>query len=49
MTVMFLSHMIEIDWSNDGIRLIYPGPMMGIDRVQPHHLIGMDWAQNQSR
>ena len=33
---------------NDGIRLVYPGPMMGIDRVRPHHLIGMDWAQNQS-
>ena len=41
--------MIEIDWSNDEIQLAYLGPMMGIDRVQPHHLIGMDWAQNQSR
>ena len=44
MTVTFLSHMIEIDWSNDEIQLVYLGPMMGIDRVQPHHLIGMDWA-----
>ena len=49
MTVMFLSHMIEIDWSNDEIRLAYLGPMMGIDRVRPHCLIGMDWAHNQSR
>ena len=47
MTVMFLSHMIEINWSDDRIRLVYPGPMMGIDRA--HHLIGMDWVQNQSR
>ena len=39
---------IEIDWSNDGIRLVYPGPMMGIDRVQPHDLIGKHWARNQS-
>ena len=43
--VTFLSHMIEIDWLNDGIRVVYLGPMMGIDRVQPHHLIGMDWAR----
>ena len=49
MMVTFLSHMIEIDWLNDEIRLVYPGPMMGTDRVQPYHLIGMDWAQNQSR
>ena len=48
MVVMFLSHMTEIDWLNDEIQLIYPGPMIGIDRVQSHHLIGMDWAQNQS-
>ena len=32
-TVTFLSHVIDIDWSNDGIRLGDPGPMMGIDRV----------------
>ena len=49
MMVTFLSCMIETDWSNDGIRPGDPGPMMGIDRVQPHHLIGMDWAQNHSR
>ena len=49
MTVTFLSHMIAIDWSNDGIQLVYLGPKMGIDRVQPHHLIQMDWAQNLSR
>ena len=49
MTVTFLSHVIETDWSNDGIQPGDPGPMMGIDRVQPHHLIGVDWAQNQSR
>ena len=49
MMVVFLSRMIVINWSNDGIRLVYQGPMMGIDRVQPHHLIGMDWAQIQSR
>ena len=47
--VMFLSHMMEIDWLNDEIQLVYPGPMMGIDRVQSYHLIGMDWAQNQSK
>ena len=33
----------------DGIRLGIPGPVMGTDRVHPHHLIGVDWAQNQSR
>ena len=33
----------------DGIRLGIPGSMMGTDRVRPHHLIGVDWAQNQSR
>ena len=33
----------------DGIQLGDPGPMMGIDRVHPHHLIGVDWAQDQSR
>ena len=49
MTVMFLSHVIDMDWLNDEIQLGDPGPMMGIDRVCPHHLIGVDWAQNQSR
>ena len=33
----------------DGIRLGIPGSMMGTDRVRPHHLIGVDWAQNQSK
>ena len=33
----------------DGIRLGDPGPMIGIDRVHPHHLIGVDWAQDQSK
>ena len=33
MTVKFLSHVIETDWSNDGIQPGDPGPMMGIDRV----------------
>ena len=32
----------------DGIRLGIPGSMMGTDRVRPHHLIGVDWAQSQS-
>ena len=33
----------------DGIRPIIPGSVMGTDRVCPHHLIGVEWAQNQSR
>ena len=33
----------------DGIQLGIPGSMMGTDRVCLHHLIGVDWAQNQSR
>ena len=45
--VMFLSHMMEIDWSNDEIGLVYLGPMMGIDSVRSYQ--GMDWAQNQSK
>ena len=45
--VTFLSRVIDIDWLNDGIQLGDLGPR--IDRVCPHHLIGMDWAQNQSR
>ena len=40
---------MEIDWSHDENRLVHPGPMMGIDRVRFHQLIGMDWAQNQSK
>ena len=35
----------RIDGNQPGI----PGSMMGTDRVRPHHLIGVDWAQNQSR
>ena len=49
MMVTFLSYMTEIDWSHDGNQLVHLGPMMGIDRVQFHHLIGMDWAQKQSK
>ena len=30
-------------------RLGIPGSVMGTDRVCPHHLIGVDWSQNQSR
>ena len=33
----------------DGIRLGIPGSVIGTDRVHPHHLIGVDWAQNQSK
>ena len=33
----------------DGIRPGILGSVMGTDRVRPHHLIGVDWAQNQSR
>ena len=32
----------------DGNRPGILGSMMGTDRVCPHHLIGVDWAQNQS-
>ena len=32
-TVTFLSHVMEIDWLNDEIQLVYLGPMVGIDRV----------------
>ena len=49
MAVTFLSCAMDIDRSNDGIQLGDPGPMMGIDRVHPHHLIGVHWSQNQSR
>ena len=34
-----------IDVNQPGI----PGSVMGMDRVRPHHLIGVDWAQNRSR
>ena len=47
-TVKFFSHAIDMDWLDDEISLGDPGPMMGIDSVHPHHLIGVDWAQNQS-
>ena len=47
--VTFLSNVMETNWLNDEIQLGDPGPVMGIDRVRPHHLIGVDLAQNQSR
>ena len=40
MAVTFLSCAIDIDRLNDEIRPGGPGPMMGVDRVRPHHLIG---------
>ena len=40
--------LIRIGWI-DGIRPGIPGSVIGTDRVCPHHLIGVDWAQNQSR
>ena len=40
--------LIQIGWI-DGIRPGIPGSVMGTDRVRHHHLIGVDWAQNQSR
>ena len=40
--------LIRIGWI-DGIRLGIPGSVTGTNRVCPHHLIGVDWAQNQSR
>ena len=43
--VMQLTWIGQIDGNQPGI----PGSMMGTDRVRPHHLIGVDWAQNQSR
>ena len=46
--VFLVVRLIWIGWI-DGIRLGIPGSVMGTDRVRPHHLIGMDWAQNQSR
>ena len=43
--VMRLIRIGRIDVIQPGI----PGSVIGTDRVCPHHLIGMDWAQNQSR
>ena len=37
--------LIVIGWI-DGNQLGNLGSMMGTDRVSPHHLIGVDWAQN---
>ena len=48
-TLAFLvMRLIRIGWIN-GIRPGIPGSVIGIDRVHPYHLIGVDWAQNQSR
>ena len=44
-----LSHAMEIDWSHDENGLVYLGPMMVIDRVQFHQVIGIDWTQSQSK
>ena len=49
MAVMFLSHVMDINVSNDSNRAGDPGPMMGIDKARPHHLIGVAWAKEQSR
>ena len=43
--VMQLIRIGRIDVNRLGIL----GSVMGTDRVCPHHLIGVDWAQNQSR
>ena len=40
MTVLVLSHTMEIDWLHDGNQLVCLGHMMGIDRVQFHQ---PDW------
>ena len=42
---------VQLIWIGrmDGIRLGIPGSVMGTNRVCPYHLIGVDWAQNQSR
>ena len=47
--VVFL--VVQLIWIGqmDGIQPGIPGSMMGTDRVCPHHLIGVEWAQNQSR
>ena len=47
-TVVFLvMQLIRIGWI-DGICPEIPGSVKGTDRVCPHHLIGVDFAQNQS-
>ena len=46
--VFLVVRLIRIGWI-DGNQPGIPGSMMGTDRVRPHHLIGVDWAQNQSR
>ena len=45
MTVLVLNCMVEINGLHHGKGDMHPGPMMGIDRVQFHHLIGIDWAR----
>ena len=42
---------VQLIWIGqiDGIQPGILGSVMGTDRVCPHHLIGVDWAQNQSR
>ena len=45
MAVMLSSHVIDINRSNDEIRPGDPGPMMGINSVCPHHLIGVDQSR----
>ena len=47
-TVAFLVVQLIPIGRTDGIRPGIPGSMIGTDRVRPHHLIGVDWAQNQS-
>ena len=49
MMILFLSHVMEMDWLHDRNRLSSQGPMMGTDRVQFHQVIGMDWTQGQSK
>ena len=48
-TVAFLVVQLIQIGQIDGIRPGIPGSVIGTDRVSPHHLIGVDWAQNQSR
>ena len=47
--VVFL--VVRLIWIGriDGIRPGILGSVMGTDRVCPYHLIGVDWAHNQSR
>ena len=47
--VVFL--VVRLIWIGQigGIRPGILGSVMGTDRVHPYHLIGVDWAQNQSR